>query len=386
MSVESDRAALGAAAPGAAAPGDKRFFPRSGPFRLDWIAELLGAELLGGKADRAAGRQFAGLAPLQNAGPSEVSFLANRRYAGMLAETRAGAVILDAEFAARLPEGSIALIVADPYLAWARLGALFHPPAPAVPGIHASAIIDPGAIIDPSAEIGPLAVIGAGAEIGARARIGPHAVIGDGVIIGPDCRIGAHVSISHAILGARVTLHPGVRIGQDGFGFAAGPEGYVSVVQLGRVILQDDVDIGANSAVDRGSAQDTIIGAGTRIDNLVQIGHNVQTGRGCIIVAQVGISGSAILGNQVTLGGQAGVNGHVHLGDGAQIGPQTGVISDIEAGARVLGSPAQSVKTFFREVAALRRFAQRKSEGKSGSAAPRNGRDGKPEDDQATTL
>lgn len=360
----------------AAHPGDERFFTRSGPFALAHIAERLGARL--DPAD-GADQPFTGVAPLQNAGPSEISFLANRRYAGMLAETRAGAVILQAEFAERLPEGSAALIVADPYLAWARLGQMFYPAVPANPGIHPSAVVDPSAIIDPGAEIGPLAVVGARVEIGPGTRIGPHAVIGDGVVIGADCRIGAHVSISHALLGARITLHPGVRIGQDGFGFAPSAQGFVSVAQIGRVIIHDDVDIGANTTIDRGSTQDTVIGAGTRIDNQVQIAHNVQLGRMCVIVAQVGISGSTIFEDQVTVAGQAGFSGHLRIGKGAQIGPQAGVMSDVPPKARILGSPAQPVTAFFREVAVLRRLA--KSPGKAAQGAGSS----KPDDNPATS-
>jgi UDP-3-O-[3-hydroxymyristoyl] glucosamine N-acyltransferase len=361
--------------------GDPRFFARGGPFDLGRIAQVISARIIGAEQDPTlAGRQFIGVAPLQTAGPHEVSFLSNRHYAGMLAETRAGAVILQEEFASRLPPASTGLAVADSYLAWARLGALFHPAPKPVPGVHPSAIIDASAIIDPLAEIGPLAVIGAGAEIGPGTRIGPHAVIGAGVMIGANCRIGAHVVVSHAIMGARVTLHPGVKIGQDGFGFAMGAEGFVGVVQLGRVILEDDVDIGANSTVDRGSAQDTVIGKGTRIDNQVQIAHNVQLGRFCVIVAQVGISGSTIFEDHVVVAGQAGFSGHLTIGKGANIGPQAGVMSDVAAGAKMLGSPAQPVNAFFREVAMLRRLARENAKSTAGKAA----RGSQAKDDAAT--
>jgi UDP-3-O-[3-hydroxymyristoyl] glucosamine N-acyltransferase len=361
------------------ATGDPRFFARSGPFTLGRIAEAISATVDPAVAAGEFTREFTGVAPLQDAGPGQVSFLSNRRYAGTLPETRAGAVILQAEFASRLPGGTVPLVVAEPYLAWARLGALFHPEAKVTPGVHSSAVIDPAAMLDPAAEIGPYAVIGAGAEIGPGARIGPHVVVGPGVVVGPDCRIGAHVTLSHAIIGARVTLHPGVRIGQDGFGFARGPEGFVSVTQLGRVILEDDVDIGANTTVDRGSAQDTIIGRGTRIDNQVQIAHNVRLGRFCVIVAQVGISGSTTFEDQVVVAGQAGFSGHLTVGKGANIGPQAGVMSDVAAGARLLGSPAQPVNAFFREVAMLRRLARetaKSTEAKSVQARAARGSQG----------
>jgi UDP-3-O-[3-hydroxymyristoyl] glucosamine N-acyltransferase len=214
-------------------------------------------------------------------------------------------------------------------------------------------------VVDPSAEIGPLCVIEAGAEIGPGCRIGPCAVIGSGVVIGRDCRIGAHVSLSHALLGARVYVYPGARIGQEGFGFAPTSTGFLTAPQLGRVILEDDVEVGANTTIDRGSAQDTVIGAGSRLDNLVQIGHNVVLGRCCIIVAQVGIAGSTVLEDFVQVGGQAAMDGHLRIGRGARIGAQAGVISDTPSGAEVLGSPAQPKRDFFRQVATLKRMARR---------------------------
>ena len=182
-------------------------------------------------------------------------------------------------------------------------------------------------------------------------------MIGEGVVLGADCRIGAHASLSHALLGARVYIYPGARIGQEGFGFAPTDAGFVSVPQLGRVIIEDDVEVGANTTIDRGSAQDTVIGAGSRLDNLVQIGHNVRLGRCCVIVAQVGISGSTVLDDFVMVAGQAGFTGHLHIGRRARIGAQAGVMADVPAGAEVVGSPAMPVREFFRQVATLRRLA-----------------------------
>src|SRR4029077_8914298 len=201
--------------------------------------------------------------------------------------------------------------------------------------------------------------IESGAEIGPSCLIGPCAVIGSGGIVGRDCRIGAHVSLSYALLGARVYVYPGARIGQEGFGFASTRDGFLSVPQLGRVIVQDDVEVGANTTIDRGLSQDTVIGAGSRLDNLVQIGHNVVLGRCCVIVAQVGISGSTVLEDFVRVGGQAAMAGHLHIGQSAQIGAQAGVISDLPSGAIVLGSPAQPKQDFFRQVATLKRIVQR---------------------------
>jgi UDP-3-O-[3-hydroxymyristoyl] glucosamine N-acyltransferase len=336
-----------------AGTGNARFFSRSGPYPLKVIAER--ARGIARERDLL----LEGVAPLQTAGPNEVSFLDNRRYASALEQTLAGAVIVHPDLQALVPAASVPIVTPEPYLAWARVAALFHPAPPVAPGIHPSAILGESALIDPSTEVGPLCVIEAGAEIGPGCRIGPCAIIGSGVVVGRDCRIGAHVSVSHALLGARVHVHPGARIGQEGFGFASTKTGYLTVPQLGRVILEDDVEVGANTTIDRGSARDTVIGAGSRLDNLVQIGHNVVLGRCCVIVAQVGISGSTVLEDFVRVGGQAAMAGHLRIGQGAHIGAQAGVISDLPSEAIVLGSPAQPKKEFFRQVATLKQLARR---------------------------
>jgi UDP-3-O-[3-hydroxymyristoyl] glucosamine N-acyltransferase len=186
-------------------------------------------------------------------------------------------------------------VTPNPYEGWARVAGLFHPETPRAPGIHPTAFVHERARVDPSAEVGPFALVEAEAKVGARCRIGPYAVIGQGVVIGPDCRIGAHAALSHTIVGARVYAYPGARIGQEGFSFARTRDGFLSVPHLGRVVLGDDVEVGANTTSDRGSTGDTVIGAGSRLDNLVQIGHNVRLGRCCVNVAQVGIAGSAVL-------------------------------------------------------------------------------------------
>ncbi len=334
--------------------GDDRFFHRAGPFSLAEVARAAGAKL-----DGPPDTMLSGTAPLQAAGPTDISFLHNRKYLPVLAQTGAGAVLVSPEYAQRVPAGTVALVVADPQVGWAHVAALFHPPPPPTPGVHASAVIDATAQVDGSAEIGPLVVIGERAEIGPECRIGAGAVIGAGVVLGAGCRVGPMASISHAILGARVYIYPGARIGQDGFGFAMTASGFVTVPQLGRVILEDDVEIGANSTVDRGAATDTVIGAGTRIDNLVMIAHGVQLGRCCVMAAQSGISGSTVVGDFVQIAAQAGLTGHLKIGDRARIGAQAGIMSDVEAGAEVIGSPAMPVREFFRNVATLRRLARR---------------------------
>ena len=341
--------------------GDPRFFLRSGPHSLAAVADAAQAEAPPRRM------MLTGVAPLQTAEAAEVSFFGNHKYAPALADTRAGAVILHPDLASRVPPGAVAIVSDEPYVAWARVAALFHPSAPIAPGIHPSAVIAADAHIDPSSEIGPLAIISGGATIGPRCRIGPSVVIGGGVVVGAECCIGSHVSLSHALLGDRVVIFPGARIGQDGFGFATTAEGFLSVPQLGRVVIEDDVQIGANTTIDRGSLHDTFIGAGSRLDNLVQIGHNVRLGRGCVIVSQAGISGSTILEDHVMVAGQAGLTGHLRIGSRARIGAQAGVMADVPASADVVGSPARPVREFFRQVALLRRLARERSRRASGT-------------------
>ncbi len=332
-----------------AAIGNARFFRRTGPHPLAVVAQAACGvvpeyDLL-----------IEGIAPLQAAGPNEVSFLDNRRFAAALKETHAGAVIVHPDMQALVPKTTVPIVTTEPHIGWAKVAALFHPVPPVSPGIHPSAVVAEDAVVDPSAEVGPLCVIEALAEIGAGCRIGPGAVIGAGVVIGRDCRIGAHASLSYALLGARVYVYPGARVGQEGFGFAPTKTGFLTSPQLGRVILEDDVEVGANTTIDRGSTRDTVIGAGSRLDNLVQIAHNVVLGRCCIIVAQVGIAGSTTVEDFVQVGGQAGLDGHLTIGRGAKIGAQAGVMADTPAGAEVLGSPAQPKRDFFRQFAALKR-------------------------------
>lgn len=334
-------------------PGDPRFFVRTGPHSLQEVASAAGADV------DDTDLTLLGVAPLQSAGPTEISFLDNRRYADLLASTRAGVVIVHPELADRVPASSVALRTPAPYVAWARVATLFYPPPPPRPGIDPRAAVDPTANVDPDADIGPFAVIGAKAMVGPGSQVGSGAVVGPGVVIGAGCRIGSLVSLSHAVLGDRVNVLPGARIGQEGFGFAQTERGFVTVPQLGRVILEDDVEVGANSTIDRGSTQDTVIGAGSRLDNLVMIGHNVRLGRCCVVVAQAGISGSTVLEDFAVVAAQAGLTGHLKVGKGARIGAQAGVMADVPAGAEIVGSPAEPVRDFFRGVATLRKLARR---------------------------
>lgn len=338
---------------------DSRFFALGGPLSLKALAERTGAEL-GGDADPE--RLIRDVASLETAGEDDLTFLDNLKYLPAFATTRAGAAFAKPAHAERAPKGLALLLTPTPYKAFALAAqAFYQEPAPE-PGIHPTAIIDPTARVGEGAVIAPYVVIEARAEIGRRCRIGAGSVIGTACRLGDDVRLGAHVSLSHAIIGSRVTLFPGVRIGQDGFGFAMDSKGAVKVPQLGRVVIGDDVEIGANSTVDRGAGPDTVIGSGTMIDNLVQIGHNVQIGRGCVLVAQVGISGSTKLGDGVMIGGQGGLSGHLVIGNGARIGAKSGIMTDVPAGATVAGSPAMPAYEFFRQMAILRRLARRKGE------------------------
>ncbi len=330
---------------------DPRFHPFSGPFDLSRLAAEAGARLVGDGA-----LVLKGVAPLASAGPDEVAFMDGRRHVAALKATKAGAVILSEAFLASVPESTAALVSPLPQLAFARVAALFHPrPAP-VPGIHSTAVVASDAEIGEGTEIGPYAVIGQGVRLGARCFVGAHVVIGQGCSFGDDCRLFSHASANFVVAGHRVTLHQGARVGQEGFGFTHTPEGrYVTVPQLGRVVLGDEVEIGANTCIDRGAMDDTVIGPGTRLDNLVQIGHNVATGRGCVLVSQVGISGSTTLGDYVTLAGQAGLAGHLKIGSKARIGAQAGVMSDVPAGMDMMGSPAMPLRDALRATLYLRK-------------------------------
>ena len=267
------------------APGNPRFFVSSGPHALTVIAAAIGCEAPAWDTQISRPRVDRGCATA-----GQISFLGDPRHAALLDRTRAGAVIVPPGLKERVPSGCAALVTGQPFVAWAAVAALFHP-APAIrAGIHPTALVAPDAAIDASVEVAAHAMIGSGAEIGPRCLIGHGAVIGDGVVIGPDCRIGPRAVISHAILGARVQIYRGVCIGQEGFGFQMTGSGFVSMPQLGIVILEDDVEVGANSTIDRGALRDTVVGRGTRLDNLVQVAHNVRIGQYCALAAQVGIA------------------------------------------------------------------------------------------------
>jgi UDP-3-O-[3-hydroxymyristoyl] glucosamine N-acyltransferase len=338
---------------------DPRFFRSAGPFPLGRLAEIAGATLAPG-AD--PGRPVVSVAPLDTAGPDDISFLDNRKYVDAFAASKAGACVVAPALADRAPAGMAQLLTPKPYKGYALIAQAFFPAPVARPGIAATAAIDPTAVIGEGVEIGPGAVIEAGAEIGAGCRIGPNAVIGAGVVLGERSVVGPGASLTHCLVGARVTIYPGARIGQDGFGFAMDAEGHVRLPQLGRVVIEDDVEVGANSTIDRGAGPDTVIGRGAMIDNLVQIGHNVQVGRGAVIVAQAGVAGSTKLGDFAVLAAKAGVAGHLTIGAGARIAANAGVMRDVDPGAEVVGSPAIPKRQFFRQQVMLARLAEGKGD------------------------
>ena len=336
---------------------DPRFFDNRGPFSLGRLAEI-GLADLHEAADPAL--MISDVAPLSTAGQGEVSFLDNPKYVAQFRESRAQACIIAPKFAGKAPEGMALLLSANPYKSYALIAQAFYPRPEFAEGVAQGACVAASASLGQGTHVAAGAWIGEGVEIGPQSYIGPNSVIGDHVKIGSHGWIAAQVSISHALIGDRVSIHPGARIGQDGFGFAPDPAGFVKVPQLGRVIIQDDCDIGANTTIDRGTGPDTVIGEGSWIDNLVQIGHNVKIGRRCIIAALAGLSGSVEVEDFVQIGGQSGFAGHLHVGSGAQIAAQAGVMRDVAPGQRMVGTPAVPAKQFFREVAMISRLADRK--------------------------
>lgn len=339
---------------------DLRFVSKPAPMTVADIAALTGAEPL---ASTLLTREINNVAQLDRAGPSDLTFLDHQKYADQLANTRAGCCLIADRFIDRAPTHVALLRTRQPYAAFVSVARKLFAEALRPSSLLGARGIAPGATVHGSARlessvtVDPGAIVGPGAEVGAGTVIAAGAVIGPNVRIGRDCSIGAGASITHAIIGDRVIVHPGCRIGQDGFGFIMGAGGHLKVPQIGRVIIQDDVEIGACSCIDRGAFRDTVIGEGTKIDNMVQIGHNVAIGRHCIIVATCGIAGSATLGDYVVLGARVGVNDHATIGEGAQIAATSNIHGDVPPGARWGGTPAKPLKAWAREMKWLERMA-----------------------------
>lgn len=344
---------------------DSRFYDNCGPFTLAEICAKTGTPLPEGADGQL---RIDDVASLSGAGPSHLSFFtAARGSADLLAVSKAGVVLVPQKVARGYepPKGAVLLPCPSVQHAFAAVARLFYPDSSLVAWSQQTSV-DPTAEIGEDVVLGPGVVIGPGAEIGDGSRIGPNTVIGRGVAIGKNCEIASNVTIAHAYIGDEVLILPGAQIGQPGFGFASSAAGHSKIPQLGRVIIQDRVEIGACTTIDRGGLGDTVIGEGTKIDNLVQIGHNTRLGRHCVIVSQVGISGSCEVGDYVVMAGQVGIGDHVRIGSGIRLGARTGM----QTGAVLLepgdygGLPAKPIREWLRELYAVSMLAKRKTKSK----------------------
>lgn len=335
---------------------DERFYQKSGPFTIQDLAVFCGATL---GSDVDVTQVITDVAPLHKAEKGQISCLHNPKYIDHFKKTKATACLVSPEYVKYAPKGIVVLLSPKPYRSYGQVTALFYPHVNKAGGISPQASIHSTAKIGKNCCIGPFAVIEENVHIGEGCEIGSNSIIEAGVELGKECRISPNVTISHALLGTRVVVKPGARIGQKGFGFHMDEDGHLNIPQLGRVIIGDDVEIGANSTIDRGAEADTIIGCGTRIDNLVQVAHNVQIGENCVMVAQSGVAGSTQLGRFVVVAGQVGITGHLVIGDGVKIAAQSGVMRDIEKGDTVAGTPSVSVRNWHRQTIALKKLAEK---------------------------
>ena len=338
------------------------FFEQPPTSTLADIAALTQARLVDPSR---GGQQVRGLASLDEAGPMHLTFFDNLKYADQLASTKAGACLVSERFEASVPAHVAVLRAAQPFREFVKVARVLYSDALrpqswfGTAGIAASAVIDPNAHLEDGVVVDPLAVIGPHVEIGTGTVVGAGAIIGANVRIGRDCDVGARCSIQFALIGNNVLIHPGCSIGQDGYGFVFfGPDGHLKVPQTGRVLIQNDVEIGAGTTIDRGSLRDTVIGEGTKIDNQVQIGHNVTIGRHCLLAAQIGLAGSLTIGDNVALGAKVGINNHLRIGDGAQVTAMSAVKDDIPANGRWGGHFAKPTRQWFREILAVERLVR----------------------------
>ncbi|MHB0950429.1 MAG: UDP-3-O-(3-hydroxymyristoyl)glucosamine N-acyltransferase [Allorhizobium sp.] len=349
------------------------FYPPHEGIGLASLASQIGAEV---EDSNVGDRVIRSVSPVYRAKQGDICYILSRKNREELETCQASAILCHKSLRYLVPDHIPVLLTSSPHTAFAMAGALLHPKAlrplsvsVGSEGVSPAAFVDPSARLEPGVVVDPMAVIGASVEIGSGSHIGAGAVIGQGVRIGRGCSISAGATVQAALIGNNVIIHNGARIGQDGFGYAPGPSGMLKIVQIGRVIIQDNVEIGANTTIDRGTMDDTVIGEGTKIDNLVQIGHNVRIGRHCGIVSQVGIAGSSKIGDGVMIGGACGINGHVTIGDGAQIAAMSGVLSDVPPGERYGGVPARPMKDYLRDVAAALSQSESRAKEKGGKNA-----------------
>lgn len=332
---------------------DSRFYKNNGPFSLQKIAEICGAEL---KDVSKSEVMIADIASITSGKEGEICFFFDRKKKEMAAQIKTTACVTTPAFAELIPQGVIVLTCDDPHSAFVKLNRAMYEEILHAPEIHAKAVISPSAKIGKDCYIGANVVIGDGVVIGDNCYLEPNCTIGDSCVLGNNCRVGANANIMHAILGNNVYIYGGARIGWDGFGFQTVAGQHQRIPQLGRVIIGNDVEVGANTCIDRGALDDTVIGDGCRFDNLVQVAHNDKLGRGCILVAQVGVAGSCTFGNYVVVGGQVGFADHLNIGDMAQIGAQSGVMRDVEAGSTIMGTPAIGARDFMKQTACVQKL------------------------------
>ena len=334
-------------------------FNKSGPFSLSELATISGARLA---SDDPLNASFLvhDLAPLSTAGTTDLAILHQKKYIKALQHSLAGACIIAPDYVEYAPKQMLLLVHNNPYKAFALISQAFYPAYPHEPYIAVSAFIDDTAILGKDCRIEHGAYIGKNVMIGDRCKIGVNTYVGDGVSMGDDCIIENNVSLTHTLMGNRVVVYPGARLGQDGFGFASDAEGHYKIPHRGKVVIGNHVEIGANSCIDRGSLTNTIIEDWCRIDNLVQIGHNVKIGRGSILAGQSGVAGSTELGEFVSLGGQVGIGAHLKIGQHVRVVPQGGVIQDVNPGAVVGGYPAMPVRDWHRQTITLHRMVKNK--------------------------
>lgn len=336
---------------------DPRFFKKFGPFTLAHICENINLPLPEG-ADPL--REFGNVCFLQEATANDISSYHHNKYLPQLQKTKAGVCFVTPDAHKHVPSTTIAIVTNQPYRCFGKVASMFYPSSTATDSISPLASIHVTAKIGKNCTIQPYAVIEENVVIGDDSVIGSHAVIKAGSVLGKSCVIESHVVITHALIGDEVYIKPGARIGQPGFGFHMDELGHFNIPQLGRVIIGNDVQIGSNTSIDRGSLTDTKIGNGVRIDNLVQIAHNVEVGDNSVLVAQVGIAGSTKLGRFVIAAGQVGISGHLTIGDGAKIAAQSGLMRDVAKGETIAGSPAIPVRDWHKQTIALQRLIKGK--------------------------